>query len=149
MNGRALWGRSSSMQRLAFGLVFVGAVALGSACGVDPPEPAADGGGGAVPEGGAVPTPCEEAAGDCAQCVVCANNDPCKALQETCQALPACQGLQECVSLCNGAADVSCVNMCYTMYGAGIDDWEAWATCAYCQVCPNECTGTQQPIDCQ
>lgn len=137
-----------SMQRLAFGLVFVGSIVLSSACGVDPPEPAA-GGGGAVPEGGAAPTPCEEAAGDCAQCVVCANNDPCKTLQETCQGLPACQGLQECVSLCNGASDVSCVNMCYTMHGAGIDDWEAWATCAYCDVCPNECTGTQQPLDCQ
>jgi len=134
------------MRHLPFVAALAGALALGAACGVDGPAPSNEGGGGAVPEGGSAPTPCEEAAGDCATCVVCANNDPCSDLRTTCDATPACQGLQQCMSLCSG--DEACENGCYTMYGAAIPDWEAWATCAFCDVCPNECTGPQQLIDC-
>jgi hypothetical protein len=91
-----------------------------------------DGGGG---EGGA--KVCEK--GNCEDCLVCADNGPCKELNSACYQDAACNGIAGCVVGCG--PDLGCEQECYQNNPAGVSLYTRWVSCGFCEECPADCAG--------
>ncbi|MDI3282652.1 hypothetical protein [Polyangium sp. 15x6] len=79
--------------------------------------------------------------GDCGFCVECATSTICNGLWTKCLALPACEGLLNCLPSCQ---DQLCFDKCLETFPDGIALYNETAICLVCQGCFNDCDGASQ-----
>ncbi len=98
-----------------------------------------DCGGSCEPcQGGGIGGMCD-GTGDCNACTMCAQNDGCADVTNTCSANSDCVNLLNCVYAC---LDSQCVTDCYATYPAGDPDFTNYDNCVTCSACFNDCGGT-------
>jgi hypothetical protein len=75
----------------------------------------------------------------CADCTTCALNGPCASLYSSCEADPACSGLDQCFGLCAG--DPTCKSDCLASNPDGASAYSTLLKCVNCDQCSSQCAG--------
>ena len=90
----------------------------------------------AVAAGCGPSAPCDQR-GSCDQCLICAEDGPCKEAYEACLQIPDCVPFGTCVDDCSG--DMSCEQKCAQTYPAGVESAQSLKACLLCDQCSKPC----------
>jgi len=82
------------------------------------------------------PMPCDSS-DTCDQCVICAEDGPCKELFLACIQIADCFPFGTCAEDCSG--DMTCQQKCAQKYPEGVQPAQKLNACLICEQCPKRC----------